>query len=142
MPKFWFRLYSSATIASLLLAAGFWKTTPLYHAANTLLPSLAVSPGNQVVDQGSPPACSAIDPITKGMKKERRATAMAQLARSTEDWHFVINEWIQAIEDLQAIPADSPKRIFAQKKIAEYIKNLELAYLEAVATTSSLPFSS
>ncbi|NEO40088.1 MAG: hypothetical protein F6J90_28620 [Moorea sp. SIOASIH] len=142
MRKFWFRLYSSATIASLLLAAGFWKTTPLYHAANTLLPSVAVSPGNQVVDEGSPPACSSINPITKGMKKERRATAMAQLARSTEDWNFVINEWIQAIEDLQAIPADSPKRIFAQKKIAEYINNLELAYLEAVATTSSLPFSS
>ena len=55
------------------------------------------------------------------------AAVIAQSAQSKDDWTLVASRWQSAINLLKAVPASSPNYAIAQKKIAEYQRNLSYA---------------
>ncbi len=71
-----------------------------------------------------------------------RAATLSQSAKSKQDWDLVGSSWVQAIGAMQAVSPESPKRAFAQKKVAEYLEYLDMAIQKASTATSSLPFTS
>lgn len=86
-------------------------------------------------------ACSTADPLPLAVDKAQSAAKLAQTARTPEEWDAVVLEWMQAIAAMQSVPAASPKRVFAQKKVAEYQQNLAVAQQKASARVQ-LPFDS
>ena len=94
------------------------------------------------MSQALPSNCRRIDPFTKGVDKAMGAATLAQSAKSRQDWDLVVSQWIGAIAAMQAVPSNSARRAFAQKKVGEYLQNLEIAMQKAAATTSQLPFAS
>jgi len=137
MPKFCLRLHCAATVALLTFAAGCSPTSPPDTKENT------TSATHPVADSQSSSTCPRkIDSFTKALDKAMGAAILAQSAQSKQEWDLVVLGWIQAIEGMQAVPSDSPKRAFAQKKVAEYLQNMEVAQQKATAISSQLPFSS
>lgn len=130
MPKFRLQLHSIATVALLTLVAGCSSTSPFNIIKNATSVLSAET------------SCPKIDPLAKAINKARNAATLAQSAQSKQEWHLVASQWIQAIEALQAIPPDSPRRAFAQKKVTEYLQYLGVARQKVATTTSQLPFSS
>lgn len=55
------------------------------------------------------------------------AATIAQSAQSKDDWNLVITRWQSAISLLKATPKSSANYAIAQKKIAEYQRNLTYA---------------
>jgi hypothetical protein len=86
--------------------------------------------------------CPSRDPFGSGLDRALSAARLAQNAQSQREWHTVILYWMQAIEAMQAVPFDSPKRPFAQKKVQEYQGNLAIAQQRAAALPIALPFAS
>ncbi|HAG85104.1 MAG TPA: hypothetical protein DCL61_29140 [Cyanobacteria bacterium UBA12227] len=136
MPKFCLRLPSSATLALLIFTTGCSPLSPPDTAEDQTSSSLTM------VSEQTPSTCPQIDPFTKAITKATGAANLAQSAQSPQDWDLVVLGWLQAIEAMQSIPPDSPKRVYAQKKVAEYFKNLDIAQQKAKTTSSSLPFAS
>jgi hypothetical protein len=135
MPKFCLRLHCAATVALLTFAAGCSPTSPPDTKENT------TSATHPVADSQSSSTCPRkIDSFTKALDKAMGAAILAQSAQSKQEWDLVVLRWIQAIEGMQAVPSDSPKRAFAQKKVAEYLQNMEVAQQKATAISSQLPF--
>lgn len=64
------------------------------------------------------------DRFSEAISHALRAADLAQSARSPTEWDRVARAWLQAISLMQAVPLDSPKRAFAQKKVSEYLQNL------------------
>ncbi len=124
MPKFCLRLHSLLTVALIALAAGCSSISPFNITKN----------GTSVWSAETP--CPQIDLLTKATNKAWNAAILAREAQSKQDWDLVASRWIQAIDALQAIPADSPRRAFAQKKVTEYLQNLRVAQQKAATTTS------
>jgi hypothetical protein len=94
------------------------------------------------MSQESSSNCPRIDPFIKGIDQARRAASIAQSAKSKQDWDLVVSGWVQAIGAMQAVSPESPKRAFAQKKVAEYLQNLDVAIQKASTANSQLPFVS
>jgi hypothetical protein len=90
----------------------------------------------------SPSTCPKIDPFTKAIDKAQNAANLARSAQSKQQWDAVVLQWIQAIQAMQAISPESPRRAFAQKKVAEYLRNLNIAQQKATTINAQLPFSS
>lgn len=124
MPKFCLRLHSVPTVALLALTAGCSSISPFNITKNATSVLSAETP------------CPKIDLLTKATNKAWNAAILARKAQSQQDWGLVASQWIQAIEALQAIPADSPRRAFAQKKVTEYLQNLRVAQQKAATTNS------
>ncbi|HAA28870.1 MAG TPA: hypothetical protein DCE56_15775 [Cyanobacteria bacterium UBA8553] len=55
------------------------------------------------------------------------AASIAQSAQSNDDWNLVVSRWQRAINLLRAVPQPSANYAIAQKKIAEYQRNLAYA---------------
>lgn len=142
MPKFSLRLHGAATIALLLLAAGSSPISPSNSSQKTDSSLVTRSNARSVASIQSPSTCPQIDPFTKAIDKAQSASNLAQSAQSRQDWDLVVSNWIQAIAGMQAVPLDSPKRTFAQKKVIEYLQYLDIAQQKASAIASGLPFSS
>jgi len=138
MAKFSFQLNSAATFALLLVATG---------CSQTSLPQLNfnrnVHTRNVVASESNlPSVCPPISPFTKGMSKANSAATLSQTAQSQQEWDLVVLRWMQAIEGMQAVPLNSPKRAYAQKKVVEYLKALDLAQKKASLIPHELPFAS
>ncbi|MCT7954579.1 hypothetical protein [Laspinema palackyanum] len=82
-----------------------------------------------------PVAQGAIDPFAEGIKYATSAANLAQTARSPAQWDEVSKQWLQAIYWMQSVPPTNPRRAFAQKKVAEYMRYL--IYTQQQATVSS-----
>lgn len=67
----------------------------------------------------------------KAVERATEAVSLSQSAVRAEDWDGVAIAWSQAITELQAIPPNSPQRIFAQRKVREYIDKLQIAQVKA-----------
>ena len=63
----------------------------------------------------------------EAVNKATRASALAQSAKSKEEWNLVANEWESAIDMMKSIPSSDPNYEIAQKKVIEYQKNLNYA---------------
>ncbi|MBT9314841.1 hypothetical protein IXB50_05335 [Leptothoe spongobia TAU-MAC 1115] len=69
--------------------------------------------------------------LQSGFAQADQAMAMAQTAKSVDQWDQVVGAWTGAIATLQTIPAQSPERFFAQRKQQEYLGNLAFAQQQA-----------
>ncbi len=90
----------------------------------------------------TPSNCTPIDPFTKAISKATNTATLAQSAQSPADWDLVVVGWLKAIAAMESVPVDNPKRAFAQKKVAEYDINLNIARQRAQNNTPSLSFPS
>lgn len=142
MAKFCLKLHGAATLALLALTMGCSPFSQPKTPANKTSSSARHSTTRSIVSQQSPSNCLPIDPFTKGVDKAMRAAILSQSAKSKQDWDLVGASWVQAIGAMQAVSPESPKRAFAQKKVAEYLQYLDVAIQKASTATSPLPFTS
>lgn len=136
MTKFCLRFPSISTLALLTLTTS---------CASIPIPNISfnkTSVTTPIASAQSPPNCVKVDPFPKAIEKATSAATLAQSAQSQKDWDVVISQWLQAIAGMQAVPADNPRRAYAQKKLAEYFQNLAIARQKAATLTSQLPFTS
>ncbi len=71
------------------------------------------------------------DPFREAIGQATRAATLAQSAFSPADWNKVAMAWIEAVAWMQTVPPNSPKRVFAEKKVAEYLQNFTFAQRRA-----------
>ncbi|HEY9600275.1 MAG TPA: hypothetical protein V6C85_01600 [Allocoleopsis sp.] len=142
MSKFRLRLQCAVTITLLALATGCSPNSLVDGAKKRLSRSLNISVTRPVVNSESPKCPQQIDPFTKAINKAMRAATLAQSAQTRQEWDTVASGWIQAIASMQAVPPNNPKRAYAQKKVAEYLKNLDMALQKSSAIAFQLPFAS
>ncbi|MEG4407787.1 hypothetical protein [Microcoleus sp. MON2_D5] len=91
------------------------------------------------------PSCPQNDGFTEAVNFATQASNLAQSANSKQDWDKVAALWVQAVAWMQAVPAGSPRRAFAEKKVIEYMRNLVYSQQQASATrsqASTVSFSS
>lgn len=67
------------------------------------------------------------DPFREAVSQAVRAASLSQNAFSPADWNQVAMAWIEAVAWMQSVPPNSPKRIFAEKKVREYLENFTYA---------------
>ena len=142
MPKFCLRLHRVASVALLTLTVSCSSLSPPNTTKNTTSQSTANSATRPIASAQSPLTCPKIDPFAKAIDKAQNAAILAQSAQSKQQWDAVVLQWIQAVEAMQSVPPASPRRFFAQKKVAEYLRNLDIAQQKATTTNSQLPFPS
>jgi hypothetical protein len=142
MSKFCLRLQCAVTITLLALTTGCSPNSLFDSAKKRLSRSLNTSVMRPVANSESAGCSQQIDPFTKAINQAIRAASLAQSAQTKQEWDAVASAWIQAIANMQAVPSNSPKRAYAQKKVAEYLKNLNVALQKASAIASQLPFAS
>lgn len=123
----------------LILAAGCSQTEPPIATVSPQ-PStpVATSPPSPVPTPASPLPES--DPLADALDTAIGAAAIAQSAVSPDDWKLVANQWQQAITTLNSIPATNPQKALAEKKIAEYQRNLTYAK-QQIANSIKAPAS-
>ena len=68
-------------------------------------------------------ASRASDPFREAISQAVRAANLSQNASSAADWNEAAMAWIEAVAWMQNVPPNSPKRIFAEKKVLEYLEN-------------------
>ncbi len=71
------------------------------------------------------------NPFREAIGQAARAATLAQNAFSPADWNQVAMAWIEAVAWMQAVPPNSPKRVFAEKKVSEYLQNFTFAQQRA-----------
>lgn len=129
MPRFQFFLQFIPAVWLLALVGGCsQRVTP------SSTESLASFGASSAVAQ-VPVAQGSVDPFAEGIKYATSAANLAQTARSPAQWDEVSKQWLQAIYWMQSVPPTSPRRAFAQKKVAEYMRYL--IYTQQQATVSS-----
>jgi protein-disulfide isomerase len=108
-------------------------------SAPTSPPSTAPtpSPGASQVSSPSASPTPQSDRFQDGLDTAVSAATIAQSAQSKEDWSLVVNRWQSAINLLKSVPKSSPNHATAQKKIAEYQRNL--AYAQQQRNSPSKP---
>lgn len=84
--------------------------------------------------QQTPPPCLPGNVFSQAIDEATAAANLAQSARSPQEWDLVVRKWLQAIQGMSAIPPNSSQRLFAQKKVTEYLQNLEIAIARASAS--------
>ncbi|MBO0351985.1 hypothetical protein J0895_23465, partial [Phormidium pseudopriestleyi FRX01] len=126
MPRFQFFLKFIPAVWLLVLLGSCSQRVP---------PSSTESFGSSSAVAQVPIAQGAVDPFAEGIKYATNAANLAQTARSPEEWDEVSKQWLQAIYWMQSVPPTNPRRAFAQKKVAEYMRYL--IYTQQQATVSS-----
>lgn len=142
MAKFCLRLQGAATLALLTFTTSCSSISLLDSTVSKTVALRNYSTTRPFVSKQSPSNCSRIDPFAKGINKAMGAATLAQSAQSKQDWDLVVSGWIQAVGAMQSVPPDNPKHVFAQKKAAEYLQNLNVAIQKAANTKPQLPFVS
>lgn len=126
MPRFQFFLKFIPAISLLALIGGCSERVTPRSTGSFASPSAVA----QV-----PVAQGAVEPFAEGIKYATNAANLAQTARSPAQWDEVSKQWLQAIYWMQSVPPTNPRRAFAQKKVAEYMRYL--MYSQQQATVSS-----
>ncbi|MBE9127528.1 MULTISPECIES: hypothetical protein [unclassified Coleofasciculus] len=83
-------------------------------------PSVSVSPSPSVF----PSPASETDSFGEAVNQAMKAAQLTQTANTSEQWTAVSTAWQEAINLMQAVPADSSNYAVAQQKVQEYQKNL------------------
>ncbi|MCT7990591.1 hypothetical protein [Laspinema olomoucense] len=126
MPRFQFFLRFIPAVWLLALMGG---------CAQRVTPNSTASLGSPSAVAQVPVAQGAVEPFAEGIKYATSAANLAQTARSPAQWDEVSKQWLQAIYWMQSVPPTNPRRAFAQKKVAEYMRYL--IYAQQQATVSS-----
>lgn len=69
--------------------------------------------------------------INEGVAAAAMAAEQARTARTAADWDAVVMGWLSAIAHMQAVPANQPQRVYAQRKVTEYTRSLANAQIQA-----------
>lgn len=96
--------------------------------------SITASRPSPVPSQISPPSPSPTlesNQFQDGLDAAVSAATIAQSAQSREDWNLVVSRWQNAIALFKTLPKSNPNYAVAQKKIAEYQRNLTYAQKQA-----------
>ncbi|MEB3343695.1 DUF1574 family protein [Okeania sp.] len=80
--------------------------------------------------------CASIDPFSQAVRFATTAANLTQSAKTKQDWDQVAQQWVQAVAWMQAVPPENPRRTFAERKVAEYMKNLAYAQQKAASASS------
>lgn len=109
-------------------------------ACSSLKSTNLPSQNTQVVIQSPPPAKVKSLPVEsdrfeQALDKAYGATTITQSAQSTEDWRSIAMQWSEAISLMKTVPARSPNKAIAQKKIIQYQKSLKYAQQQAMRPT-------
>lgn len=119
---------SSAIISLALVAPQETSRTPFP-------PSAPFVPLPDPEKLAEPPNLLAVsrpaDPFREGIRQANRAANLGQKAFSPTDWNQVAMAWIEAVAWMQSVPPNSPKRVFAEKKVVEYLQNFTFAQRRA-----------
>ena len=126
MPRFQLFLKFIPAVSVLALVGG---------CSQGVTPSSTTSFGSSSAVAQVPVAQGSVDPFAEGIKFATNAANLAQTARSPAEWDEVSKQWLQAIYWMQSVPPTNPRRAFAQKKVAEYMRYL--IYTQQQATVSS-----
>ncbi len=86
--------------------------------------------------------CIEENPFDESVKFALQASNLAQTAQSQSDWDEVARLWLQAVAWMQAVPVNSPRRTFAEKKVVEYMRNLTYSQQQAARSGSVSQFPS
>lgn len=127
MLRFCLRFRTVATLTSIAFTAGCSFSSSSSTIANKTSVATATT-------------CPQVDPFAVAIDRARNASTLAQSARSKQEWDLVISRWMQALNAMQAVSLESPKRTVAQKKVTEYLQNLDIARQKSAKITSLLPF--
>lgn len=84
-------------------------------------------------------SCARIDPFNESIRYALQGSRLAQSAVTKEDWDEVAAQWVQAVAWMQAVPPNSPKRSFAEKKVIEYMRNLAYSQQKAAEARAQIP---
>ncbi len=84
-------------------------------------------------------SCARIDPFNESVRYALQGSRLAQSAVTKEDWDEVAAQWVQAVAWMQAVPPNSPKRSFAEKKVIEYMRNLAYSQQKAAEARAQIP---
>ena len=87
-------------------------------------------------------ACTQQSPFDESVKFALRGANLAQTAKTKQQWDEVARNWVQAVAWMQAVPPDSPKRTFAEKKVVEYMRNLAYSQQQAAKSQVASRFPS
>lgn len=104
------------------------------------LSQVSFSAASQQSPSSQPP-----DPFAAGIKLAGQADAAKQKAKTRDDWRRVVDQWQQAIVQLEQVPATHPKAAIARQKLPEYerirdrLMQEKLESLRQVAVLSSSP---
>ena len=87
-------------------------------------------------------ACTQQSPFDESVRFALRGSNLAQTAKTKQQWDEVARNWVQAVAWMQAVPPDSPKRTFAEKKVVEYMRNLAYSQQQAAKSQMASQFPS
>ena len=76
------------------------------------------------------------------LQTAQTTTALAQSAKSSQDWSVVSAKWMEAIKVMQSVSPANPKYVFAQKKAQEFMGYLQIARSQGSKLPHPLPFDS
>ncbi len=109
--------------------------TACSNLRSTQLPSKPTTQGvigSPLPQKTNLPAPQAeVDRYEMALDKAYGALTISQSARGAEDWRLIAMQWSQAISLMKSVPARSPHKAIAQKKIIQYQKNLSYAQQQA-----------
>ncbi|MGL5080036.1 MAG: hypothetical protein ACRC8A_00980 [Microcoleaceae cyanobacterium] len=107
-------------------------------SAKTLL--MGSSPRRQEVTKAN--ACPDQDPFNESVRFALKAANLVQTAKSKAEWDEVARYWVQAVAWMQAVPPNSSRRVYAEKKVIEYMRNLAYAQQQAAKALTTRTFPS
>jgi clan AA aspartic protease (TIGR02281 family) len=141
-------------ISSTLAIAGLaCSSKPNLNSLNKTPKSIVPRPSAALV---KPDVIETLQPVTPEVQpnqfdlaidKAIAAYTISQSAQSADDWKLVAAKWQEALTLMQSVPADSHYQAIAQKKVAEYQRNINYAQQQikissnATPQLDSLPFS-
>lgn len=79
-----------------------------------------------------PPQLEPDDRFESALDKAYGALTITQSAQGAEDWHLIAAQWSEAIALMKTVPASSPDKVIAQKKIIQYQQNLKYAQQQII----------
>lgn len=83
-------------------------------------------------------SCVQNDPFYEAVNFANKAAILTQSAKSKAEWDEVARHWVQAVAWMQAVPPNSPRRAFAEKKVAEYMRYLNYSQQQAATLHSQV----
>ena len=126
--------FSITLLLGSVLIVGCSGTFPTMKGEENSTSSAVLATTNQAV--------STADEFQMAIDYANEASRQAALARTPEDWQLVSQNWLQAIQAMQNVPMDSPKRLFSQRKIQEYVENLKVSLQKSPATGLQVKYPS
>ncbi len=106
---------------------------------NLPLDELSSQTTQVAVEKSPPPRTAKLSPqpvvepdrFEMALDKAYGALTISQSAQGTEDWRLISAQWSEAISLMKSLPAHSPHKAIANKKIVQYQQKLKYAQEQA-----------